>query len=180
MLGDAVTEAQKIFSKAIIDQHTPEATEFLRAVDAKYPYYKRLEAASVAAKANDGVFTGNQLLNADARLSKRAGKSDIAAGQGLYQDLAGMMNRLTSKMPNSGSPERGTAVGLMAGLAAGAVPMPVIAGIGGLTGLYTNAGQRFINTVLSKRPASAQAISNILQQYAPTAAGRLPILNGNQ
>jgi len=174
-LGYAIDKIQKAFSDELQRQNPANLGNRLKAVDNGYAYFVRLRRAAVAAKGNDGVFTGNQLMNADDLMSRYVGKGDISRGEGMYQDLAGAMIRLTPRIANSGSPERLARLALghtLIGAGTVAAPLHGVAGIGGLSAAYTSPVQKALNAAVTMRPHGAPALGRTLRTYGPTAGTR--------
>ena len=175
-LGYAIDKIQKAFSAELQRQNGQQLADRLKSIDNGYAYFARARRAAVAAKANDGVFTGNQLMNASSQLNRSVEKGEIARGADpYYQDLAGAMIRLTPRIANSGSPERIARLALghtITGAAGATVPVQTLATIGGLSAAYTDPVQRALNAAVSARPPGSAALGRTLRTYGPTAGTR--------
>lgn len=181
-LSYAIDKIQKAFSDELQRQN-PNLGGRLNAIDHGYAHFVRLRKAAVAAKANDGIFTGNQLLNASTQMNNTVGKGQIARGADpYYQDLATAMTNLTRSMPNSGTPERIARLSLgsaLTGAAGWSVPYHTVGTIGGLSAAYSEPGQKIINAAITKRPNVATPIARGIREYTPTVGTRT-IMRANQ
>lgn len=181
-LSYAIDKVQKAFSDELQRQNQALGGR-LNAIDHGYAHFVRLRRAAVAAKANDGIFTGNQLLNASTQMNNSVGKGQIARGADpYYQDLATAMTNLTRSMPNSGTPERLSRLALGHTLiGAGGVTFPAhtLAGIGAASAAYSQPGQKILNAAITKRPNVAAPVARNIREYAPTVGTR-SIMQANQ
>lgn len=131
----SMAEALKVASKAIDDaamRQNPAFAAAKKRIDAGYAEYKRMEAASAQASAEQsGVFGAGQYGGAVKKGDISKDKSRFAQGNALGYDLAGSAQRvLPSKVPDSG-----TATRSMIGAIASA-PAAIVTGahFGGLPG----------------------------------------------
>lgn len=165
-VADAFKEMQRILLDAA-KRANPNAAKALSAADEAYANLVRIEGASVAGKAADGIFTPGQLMTAVRGADKSARDRATAQGRALMQDLAGAGQRvLGNTVPDSGTAGRLLGAG---GLGYGVATDPLLTGAGVLGGMaiYSRPLQGLLNAAISSRPQSAQAVSNALQQTSP-------------
>ena len=167
-LAGSLNDVRESFENMLMRQNPAEAP-VLKGINKGWAYLMRLERAtgSSASGAREGAFTPTRLLQADTQLSGRRGS---ARGNGMYQDIAEAgKTLLNGSVSDSGTPERFMTHGAVAGIASGHInPLSIIPGLA-LPLLYSETGQSAIRAALTKRPAGADAISNVLRQYGPVA-----------
>jgi len=166
-LGAALGSVKDAFD-AMLERQNPEYAEELRRINKGYANYVRLRkaASSTASGAREGVFTPTQLNVASAAMDKTAGRGASAKGQALLQDLAESGRQtLPAALADSGTAERMLTHGLMAGHIAMSPQTAVLSAL--IPGLYSKVGLDFARKALTARPGGAQAISDVLRQYAP-------------
>lgn len=138
----------------------------LRAVDTGWANFKRVQSAASKLGADDGNFTPAQFQNAVRALDKSKDKGAFARGTALGQDLGDAgKSVLTSKVPNSGTADRGLANMLLVGGSA-LNPNVAIGALGGAA-LYTSPAQRALLAAAASRPAAAQPAAEALRKSSP-------------
>ena len=147
----------------------PQVASQLKAVNAGYANFKRLQKAASSVAAEDGVFTPAMLHNAVKAADRSKDKARFAEGNALMQDLsAAGKTMLHNRVPNSGTPER-----LMLGggaLATGMVSPYIPAGLLGGAAMYTSPMQNLLRGAVSQRPQSANAVAEALRKASPALA----------
>lgn len=164
-LSPAVKQLQAELRDMLKRQAGNEADD-LKAVNAGWANFKRVQNAAAKIGADEGEFTPAQFQNAVRALDKSKDKSAFARGGALGQDLGDAGKTvLGNKVPNSGTAERllygGGALGSY--LINPAIP----AGLLGGAALYTQPSQKMLNALLSSRPQAAQGISDALRKASP-------------
>ena len=172
----------------LIRRSNPKSAAELKAIDTGYANFKRVEKAAGLVGSEEGIFSPAQLQSAVRASDKSKDKGRFATGSALMQDLSETGKTvLGNKLPDSGTPYRGM-LPLFLGGGAGAAGYPTIAA-GLLTGpiLYSEPGQRLAATLLTQRPAGANALANQLRGneraklaalMAAQAGNRIPQDNG--
>ena len=149
----------------------PQAAKQLKAINAGYANFKRLQKASASVAAEDGNFTPAMLHNAVRAADRSKDKARFAEGSALMQDLsAAGKTLLSNKVPNSGTADRLMAVGGISGLGM-LSPVAALAAGGALAGgsaMYTPFMQRLMSGAVSARPQLAQPAAQMLRKAAPT------------
>lgn len=138
----------------------------LKAVNAGWANFKRVQNAASKVGAEDGKFTPAQFANAVRAMDKSKDKGAFARGSALGQDLGDAgKSVLGQKVPNSGTADRL----FMGGGALGSYlinPMIPASLLGGAA-LYTQPAQRLLGAAVSSRPAMAQPTADLLRQLSP-------------
>lgn len=135
----------------------------LKAANAGWANFKRVQNAAAKVGAEDGNFTPAQFANAVRSMDKSKDKGAFARGSALGQDLGDAgKSVLGSKVPNSGTPERMFLGGgaLASGTIAPAIPM----GLGAGAALYTKPVQQALVYGATARPQSADAVADIMRR----------------
>lgn len=174
ILAEALGDLNQAINTGVGRSSPPEVLPTLEKANAAWARYKQLEsAAGMAGASNNGnVFTAAQYANA---VRKGSTSSQRAQNSGLNGDLAAdAQSVLGSKYPDSGTPGRAllammgpAALGQMA---APQAMLPAAAGIGLASVPYTELGGRIARAALTRRPAAAQPIANMLTRYLAPAA----------
>ena len=172
LIAQALKEVQDQFRQLVIRTNPQNAKE-LKAIDTGYANFKRVQDAASRVGAEEGVFSPAQLQNAVRAKDTSKDKAQFAKGTAYMQDLSEAGKTvLGGKVPDSGTPYR-TMAALLTGGGTAMAGYPAIAG-GLLTAplLYSSPGQSAMATLLAKRPAGAQAISDFVRnnQEAKLAA----------
>lgn len=144
----------------------PTVAPELRAINAGYASFKRLQRAASSVAAEDGVFTPAMLHNAVKAADRSKDKARFSEGGALMQDLsAAGKNLLHNKVPNSGTVDR-----LLLGggaLGSGLVSPWIPAGLLGGAALYTPPAQALLRGLVGFRPDIAEPAANAFRQAAP-------------
>lgn len=151
-LGRALEEAQRAF-RDLVYRNNPKYADELKAVNRSWAMSDRVGKATESLGAEDGIFTGAQLLNAVKSRTPGRDKYDFRRGSALMQDWAEAgKGVLGQRVPDSGTPLR--SANLLAGGAAltGIIdPMHLMAYGGAGLAYGTKPGQRFARGLLSSR-----------------------------
>lgn len=145
----------------LIRRFNPQSAAELKAIDTGYANFKRVEKAAGLVGSEEGIFSPAQLQSAVRAADRSKDKSQFATGNALMQDLSETGKTvLGNKLPDSGTPYRGM-LPLLLGGGAGVAGYPALAA-GMLAGpaLYSAPGQRMAATLLTQRPAGANALAN--------------------
>lgn len=159
-LGRALSAAHDSLRGWLTRVAPPEASDALKAANAGWANFKRVQRAASSVAAEDGLFSAAQLHGAVRALDRSKDKGGFAKGTALMQDLsAAGKNTLANKVPNSGTTDRLLATLGVLGPAAGATVSPWLAA-GALPAVaYTKAGQAMLGGLLARRPALAEPLS---------------------
>lgn len=151
----------------------PKYAQQLKDIDFSFKMLLPLEKATVSAKATDGVFSPSQLMNAVASSDKSLRKGNVASGDALLQDIAGLGQQLKINLPNSGTATRGEILSSMRGLGGDALAVG---------GAYMNplvAGSLATGTLLNySTPLGGVLRSGITDYIAPAMQRGSPALGG--
>lgn len=167
-LGKAILDAQAALRASVERQAPAGAMEAVKAANAGWSNFKRVQRAAGYVGADDGVFSAAQLQSAVKALDPSKDKSRFAKGTAPMQDLSDAgKSVLTNRVPNSGTPDRLMAAGLAGGSLAGGLLNPALA-LGAVPALmYTPAGQRAMASLLAGRQgATAGLLSESAQRLA--------------
>ena len=162
----------------LIRRSNPQSAAELKAIDTGYANFKRVEKAAGLVGSEEGVFSPAQLQSAVRSADRSKDKGQFATGNALMQDLSETGKTvLGNKLPDSGTPYRAM-LPLLLGGGAGAAGYPALAA-GMLAGpaLYSAPGQRMAATLLTQRPAGANALAN---QFRGNDRAKLAALMANQ
>lgn len=175
LIGDALKEVQASL-RSLAQRSNPDLAPQLKAINAGYANFKRMERAAASVAADDGVFSPAQLQSAVKALDKSKDKGRFARGEALMQDLADAGRvRLGASVPNSGTTDR--LAQIATGAAAFGNPLATGATIGGGLLAYSPPVQALLRGLVANRGSgqTAQAISGLLDKAAPvlTPAGGL-------
>ena len=170
-LAPAVKQMQGELRDMLRRQAGSHADE-LKAANAGWANFKRVQNAAAKVGAEDGNFTPAQFANAVRVMDKSKDKGAFARGSALGQDLGDAGKAvLGSKVPNSGTPERmflGGGAALAGGVAINpAIPVAMGAGVAA----YTGPMQRALVAAASARPQSAEAVADIVRRNSKYLAG---------
>lgn len=135
----------------------------LKAANAGWANFKRVQNAAAKVGAEDGNFTPAQFANAVRAMDKSKDKGAFARGSALGQDLGDAgKSVLGSKVPNSGTPERMFLGG--GALASGTIAPAIPLGLGAGAALYTKPVQQALVAAATARPQSADAVADIMRR----------------
>ncbi len=169
-LGEMVDDLQGTLRDMLI-RVNPNAADELRAINRGWANYAIVRRAGSSLGATEGVFTPSQLSNSVRMSDSTVARGNYARGNALMQDLSDPAKAtLPSSVPDSGTPLRG-----LVSLGVGGVIDPTLT-LGatqlGTAAMYTQPGQRVMETLLARRPAGAQAIADVLLRGSrPVAIG---------
>ena len=151
----------------------PKYAQQLKDIDFSFKMLIPLQKATVSAKATDGVFSPSQLMNAVASSDKSLRKGNVASGDALLQDIAGLGQQLKMTLPNSGTATRADIMRSMGGLGGDALAVG---------GTYMNplvAGGLATGTLLNySTPLGGFLRSGITDYIAPAMQRGSPALGG--
>jgi len=151
----------------------PKYAQQLKDIDFSFKMLIPLQKATVSAKATDGVFTPSQLMNAVASSDKSLRKGNVASGDALLQDIAGLGQQLKINLPNSGTATRADIMRSMGGVGGDALAVG---------GTYMNplvAGGLATSTLLNySTPLGGFLRSGITDYIAPAMQRGSPALGG--
>jgi hypothetical protein len=163
LIGDALKETQDQI-RQLVTRSNPQFAKELKLIDTGYANFKRVERAAAGLGAEEGIFSPAQLQNAVKAMDRSKDKSKFAKGDALMQDLSESAKiALGNKVPDSGTPYRSMITALLASGGAGVAGLPgVAAGVLASPLLYSQTGQNAMASLLTKRPAFANALANQL------------------
>lgn len=163
LIGAALKETQDQV-RQLVTRSNPQYAKELKLIDTGYANFKRVERAAAGLGAEDGIFSPAQLQNAVKAMDRSKDKSRFAKGDALMQDLSeSAKTALGNKVPDSGTPYRSMMAALLASGGAGVAGLPgVAAGVLASPLLYSQTGQNAMASLLTKRPAFANALANQL------------------
>lgn len=153
----------------------PKYAERLTDVDFSFKMLIPLEKATATASATHGVFSPSQLMNAVKSSDKSLRKGNVASGDALLQDIAGLGQQLKITLPNSGTATRADIIRSMGGLGGDALAVggtymnPLVGGAlatGTMLG-YSRPLNRFLRRGVTNRIAPA------MQRGSPALGGLL-------
>lgn len=174
-LGQAVKQTFQELKDHVSASNTPENVLALKNADFAWANFKRIQRAAGSLGAEDGKFSPAQLQSAVKALDRSKDKARFAEGDALMQDLSAVgKNRLSNKVPDSGTPTR-LAYGAGA-LASGAINLGIPAALIAGAGAYTPPAQNFLVALLANRPEAAPAVANSLRRYL---TGPLSVAGGD-
>ena len=166
LLGDAYAQVQSNLRDLLARTNPAHANE-LRAINSGWANFKRVQKASGAIGADEGVFTAAQLQNAVKASDRSKDKARFAEGNALMQDLSGAAKSvLGSKYGDSGTAGRMMNLGA---LASGFINPAIPSGLLGASHLYNPVAQRLIAGLLTQRPMGAGLLSQQVGSIAPSA-----------
>ncbi len=173
-IAPAVKQVQQEL-KDMLQRQAGSSADELKATNAGWANFKRVQKTSAALGADEGSFTPAQFQNSVKALDKSKDKGAFSRGSALAQDLGDAgKSILGNKVRDSGTPERLLLTG--GALGAGAINPAITAGILGGSALYTQPGQRLLNALVSSRPDSSAQLAEFLRQnskYILPASGAI-------
>lgn len=167
LMADALREVQANL-RGLVERSNPAAAKELKAINAGYANFKRMERAASSVAAEDGLFSPAQLHSAVKALDRSKDKAAFARGGALMQDLSKNAKAvLGNRVPDSGTAERALTAGMFLDprAYAAALTAPL---------LYSQLGQKVSTGLLTARPQGAKAVADALRQASP----RLGLLGG--
>lgn len=162
-LGRAFSDLSKLMDDLVM-RTNPAVAPDIKAANAAFARFVRMEGAAGSTGAAEGVFTGPQFASAVRRLDTSPRKQAFARGDALMQDTADAAKSvLPSTVPDSGTPLR-SMIGLAVGSGAtGFIDPSVMASYLAATGAgraaYSEPATRaFRAAALARRPEIIQAL----------------------
>jgi hypothetical protein len=164
LLGDALTETQAAMRRWLERAGGPQNAADLKAANAGWAEFKRMQRASTFLGAEDGVFSPANYLNAIKALDRSKDKGAFARGDALAQDFgADAVRIMGQKVPDSGTAFRSTMSNapVSGGLVAAATAIP--------GGMYSSrAMQNALQAIMTgKRPALATKAAAEIEAAMP-------------
>lgn len=164
LLGDALTEAQASMRRWLERAAGPQNAADLKAANAGWAEFKRMQRAATFLGAEDGVFSPANYLNAIKALDRSKDKGAFARGDALAQDFgADAVRIMGQKVPDSGTAFRSTMSNspLSGAMVAAATAIP--------GGMYSSRGiQNALQAIMTgKRPALATKAAAELEAAMP-------------
>lgn len=162
LLGDALQEAQASLRRLLERSAGPNAAADIKAANAGWAEFKRMQRASTSLGAKDGVFSPEQYMNAVKALDRSKDKAAFARGSALGQDFGGnALQVLGATVPDSGTPFRTLMANPLNGIVSTAIGSPVALA-------YSRPAQNALQMMMSgQRPALATKAAAELEMMAP-------------
>lgn len=165
LLSDAYKELGDQLSDLSL-RSNPMLAPKLKAINAGYANFKRLQRAASSVAAEDGVFTPAMLHNAVKAADRSKDKARFSEGGALMQDLSSAgKNLLHNRVPNSGTVDRALLGG--GALGTGLLNPWIPAGLVGGAALYSPPAQALLRGLVGSRPQLAQPAADALRKAAP-------------
>lgn len=163
LMGDALQEAQAAMRRMLERSAGPNNAGDIKAANAGWAEFKRMQRAATMLGAKDGVFSPENYLNAVKALDRSKDKASFARGGALGQDFASdAVRTMGATVPDSGTPFRTLMANPLNGLVSTAIGSPII-------GAYSRPAQNLMQVIMSgKRPALATRAAAELEMAAPT------------
>lgn len=160
-LSKAFSSLQEAFDD-LFKRANPTQAPLVDAANQAWAVLSRMETAGAARGARDGVFTPGMLDTAVRQADRSVRRRDFARGDALLQDLSGpAASVLPRAVPDSGTPERLAAMGVLGGAGLQSVfgfSNPALAALAGAYAAYTPPAQRAIqNAIMAQRSAPLRA-----------------------
>lgn len=175
-LGEAIEAAQDALRQAVARQAPPDAANMVKAANAGWANFKRVQRAASYVGTDEGVFSPAQLQQAVRATDRSKDKARFAEGTALMQDLSSAGRSVVgTRTPNSGTADRLNASNflnpMMWAQVAAAVP-------GSL--MYTPTGQRLVASALTGRQGAGYGLlSDAARRLAvPGGVALSPALQG--
>lgn len=183
-VGEVISQIEAAFNRQLRQSLPPESGAMLGSVDRAYANWKRLERAAASLGAEGGAFTPAQMQNAIRAMDNSANKRQFARGGALMQDVSEAGKTvLGSKVPNSGTADRGLLAAMLASGGGYAVDpalgMGIAAGIGAPSLAYSGVGQSLLAKLLTGRQGTGfkSAGEAIRRLGAPAGVGASVVTN---
>ena len=163
LLGDALQEAQAALRRLLERSAGPQNAADVKAANAGWAEFKRMQKASTFLGAKDGIFTPENYMNAVKAMDRSKDKGAFARGGALGQDLgADALRVMGGTVPDSGTPFRTLMADPLKGIPSAVLGLPVQAA-------YTRPVLNALQILQSgKRPALATKAAAELEMAAPT------------
>jgi uncharacterized protein YbjQ (UPF0145 family) len=163
LLGDALQEAQAALRRMLERSAGPRHAADVKAANAGWAEFKRMQRAASMQGAKDGVFSPEQYMNAVKALDPSKDKGAFARGTALGQQFGSDALRLMGgTVPDSGTPFRTLMANPINGLVSATLGSPVAAA-------YSSRPVQNALQILAsgKRPALATRAAAELEAAAP-------------
>ena len=165
LLGDALQEAQAALRRLAERAAGPDVAADVKAANAAWAEFKRIQRASSMIGAKEGVFTPENYLNAVKALDRSKDHSAFARGTALGQpfgtEAASVMGRT---VPDSGTPFRSLISKPIEGAISTAIGSPLL-------GIYNRPVMNALQVLATgKRPALATKAAAELEMARPALA----------
>lgn len=165
LLSDAYKELGGQLSELSI-RSNPMLAPKLKAINAGYANFKRLQRAASSVAAEDGKFTPAMLHNAVKAADRSKDKARFAEGDALMQDLsAAGKNLLHNRVPNSGTVDRALLSG--GALGSGLISPWIPAALAGGAAMYSPPMQALLRGAVGSRPQLAEPAAQVFRKAAP-------------
>ena len=170
-IADALDDAHKALVDLVM-QRAPDAAPRLKAADAAYARFVRMQSAAGMQGATDGVFSPAHFAHAVRHADESVGHSAYARGDALMQDLSDAARAvLPQTVPDSGTAGRTAAAAALGAATTGGIPIGPLAAFLASRTLYSRPiNQAIINTMLATRPPAIVATGEAVRRMgAPVA-----------
>lgn len=144
-----LAESVRKQAQALVNRANPAAGRRLKNLEGAWAHQMRIEAASRgAAKAEGGVYSPDQYLNAIERLDTSRNKASVARGKGFDQDYAQSARKIMG-----GTPAKKASAGQVFGTSAATayIGAPAVALLGALGLSYTPGVKRLMQAIIDGR-----------------------------
>lgn len=163
LAGEALQEVQSAL-RNLVQRTNPQYAEQLKAINAGWANFKRVQRAASGVGAEGGVFSAAQLQSAVKAMDRSKDKAAFARGGALMQDLSEPAKSvLGSSVPDSGTPLRLFAAGGAGAGLTGLLSPSALAGAAAAPVMYSRAGQNALATVLARRPDAANRLAQLIR-----------------
>ncbi len=171
LLGNAIKEAQ-LSVRSLLERANPRYAQQIGNANKAFANYLRVERATGAVGAPEGVFTPAQLLSASKAMDESLRKGRFSKGGALMQDLAEQgKSVIGSKLPDSGTAYRGlTSAGILGG--ALLEPTTLFAPLA-VSALYSKPGQDLARLLVLQRPEALRQAGSAITRTSPLVSNIL-------
>lgn len=166
LLGDALQEAQASLRRLLERSAGPDLAGDVKAANAGWAEFKRMQRASTFLGAKDGVFSPENYMNAVKALDRTKDKSAFARGSALGQDLgADAVRVMGGTVPDSGTPFRSLMADPIKGTVAAVLPGAAVGPA------YSPRMQAALQALMTgKRPPLATKLAAEIEAAKPALA----------
>lgn len=166
LLGDALQEAQAALRRLLERSAGPDVAGDVKAANAGWTEFKRMQRASTFLGAKDGVFSPENYMNAVKALDRSKDNSAFARGTAPGQEFgANALRVMGATVPDSGTPFRTLMANPLQGIVSAVVPGAAV------IPAYSKPSQALLQTLMSgKRPALATKLAAELEAARPALA----------
>jgi hypothetical protein len=170
-LSGGIKEIESAMRRMIEDVN-PGYSKELSAVNQGYAAFKRAQRAASSVGAQDGFFTPAQYHNAVKALDKTKDKRAFAEGTAIGQELStAAKERLSSKLPDSGTATRGLVEAALFGGGAHMLGAPYAAGALAAPAAYSKLGTQMAQAALLSRPRFADPLAQLVKNNPQAITG---------